>query len=182
MANIYPKDVRFLLADAVRQEQGGKLTVLGLYSGDSVLLNDPLPKVFPEGKQGFALHGLTILVTICDGQGHFDCSIHLFGPDRKELGKGANRLEVNKEKDASANLIFPMEPFLINGFGIYRFALQLNKHEYEFKFSVRHADLSATFPKVKKSKKPALQIGTSMPSKGLARPKKSKTTPGKRKA
>jgi hypothetical protein len=182
MANIYPKIVKFLLADAVRQEQGGKLTMLGLYSGDSVLLNDPLPKVLPEGKQGLALPGLTIVATICDGQGHFDCSIHLFGPDGKERGKGANRLEVNKQKDASANLIFPMEPFPINGFGIYRIVLQLNKHEYEFKFNVRHADPHATFPKVKRSKKPALPLGTPMPGRGVARPKKSKTTPRKRMA
>jgi len=182
MANVYPKIVKFLLADAVRQEQGGKLAVLGLYSGDSVLLNDPLPKMFPEGMQGFALPGLTIVVTICDGQGRFDCGLHLFGPDGKELGKGVNRVEVNKLKNVSANLIFPIEPFPINGFGIYRIALQLSRHEYEFIFNVRHADPSATFPIVKNSKKSELQKETPKPGKVFARTKKSKTASGKRTA
>lgn len=182
MANVYPKIVKFLLADAVRQEQGGKLTVLGLYSGDSVLLNDPLPKEFPEGKEGFALSGLTIVATICDGYGHYDCGLHLFGSDGKELGKGATRLKVDKQKDASANFIFPIEPFPINGFGTYRIVLQLSKQNYEFKFTVRHADPSVTFPRVKKSKKPASPKVKPTLGKVRAQSEKSKTARGKRTA
>lgn len=181
MANVYPKNIQFLLADAVRQEQGGKLTVLGLYSGDSVLLKDTLPKEVPDGMEGLALSGLTVVALVRDGQGAFDCTLQLFAPGGKALGKGVSKLKVDKQKEASTSLIFPIEPFPIPDFGIYRIVLQLGKHEYEFKFKVVHADPSATFPKLNMGKKAVPSKGKPIPGSASARSETSKATPGKRK-
>lgn len=175
MATIYPKTIQFLLADAVRQEQGGKVTVLGLYSGDSVVLQDVLPKEFPEGMNGLALACLTILAIVRDGQGRFDCNLHLFGPTGTELGKGLNSVILDKQKDAPVNLIFPIQPFPIPDFGNYRIALWINKHEYEFKFKVTHADPGVVLPKVRKGEKPVLSKGKGMQGNST-RPVKPKTT------
>jgi hypothetical protein len=152
MANVYPKDVQFLLADAVRQEAGGKLAVLGLYSG-AVLLKDTLPKELPEGAKGMALPRLEVLVTIFDGYGRFNVDLRLLGPRGTVIGKGATEIFVDKKKDAAANVIFPIEPFPIPGFGTYRITMQLNRHRYEFKFGVGHTDPNARFPVAATSKK-----------------------------
>jgi hypothetical protein len=181
MANVYPKNINFLLADAVRREEGGKLTLLGFYSGDTVLLKDTLPQVIPEGMEGLALPGLTIVATVRDGHGSFNCGIHLIGPNGKALGKVVDGMKLVKGKDTSANLLVPIQPFPIPEFGIYRVLLQLNKHEFEFKFRVAHSDPKATFPKVMKGKKLESLIGRSIPSKELAPFRDSKLTPGKRK-
>lgn len=175
MANVYPRNVQFLLADAVRQEEGGKLTVLGLYSGDAVLLKDSLPNSIPEGMEGLALPGLTIVAIVRDGQGSFSYGVHLYGPDGKALGKGVDGMKLDKKKDAPASLLIPVQPFPIPDFGTYRVLLQLNRHEYEFKFRVSHIDPNAAFPEINKSKNETPSNGRRTPGKGSAQSEKSKT-------
>lgn len=181
MANVYPKDLQFLLADAVRQEDGGKLTVLGLYTGEAVLLKEPLPKTLPEGMKGLALPGLTILATARDGHGSFNFSFKLYGPDGKSLGKGIVGAKLEKQKFAPANLLIPVQPFPISGFGTYRAVFKLSKqHEYEFKFRVGHVDPKAVFPSANTTKGRTNAKPTA--SKEAAQPKKVAATRHKGKA
>lgn len=181
MANVYPKNIHFLLADAVRQEEGGKLTVLGLYSGDAVLLKDPLPQVIPEGMEGLALPGLTIVALVRDGHGSFSYDVRLFRPDGIALGKGADGMRLDKAKETPASLLVPIQPFPIPGFGTYRVVLLLNKHEYEYKFRVAHVDPKAVFPKLMKNTKSAPLNERPTPRKSPASSKGSMGTPSKRK-
>lgn len=153
MANVYPKDIQFLLADHVRQEEGGKLSLLGFYSGDAVLLKGPLPEEIPEGMEGIAIPGLTIVAVVRDGQGIFNSAIRLYGPNGKELGEGVKGQKLDKRKDGTANLLVPIQPFPISGFGMYRVLLELGTHEYEYQFRVGHLDPSVVFPTVAKGKK-----------------------------
>lgn len=152
MANVYPKNIQFLLADHVRQEEGGKLSLLGFYSGDAVLLKGPLPEEIPEGMEGIALPGLTIVAVVRDGHGSFNSAIHLYGPNGKELGEGVKGHALDKAKDGTANLLVPIQPFPIPEFGMYRVLLELGKHEYEYRFRVGHLDPSVVFPSVTKGK------------------------------
>lgn len=153
MANVYPKNIQFLLADHVRQEEGGKLSLLGFYSGDAVLLKGLLPEEIPEGMEGIALPGLTIVAVVRDGQGVFNSAIHLYGPNGKELGEGVKGQKLDKRKDGTASLLVPIQPFPIPGFGIYRVLLELGTREYEYQFRVGHLDPLAVFPSAKKGKK-----------------------------
>lgn len=174
MANVYPKKLQFLLADAVRQEDGGKLTVLGLYTGEDVLLKEPLPKTLPEGIKGLALPGLTILATARDGHGSFNFSCELYGPDGKSLGKDIVGVKLEKQKVAPASLLVPVQPFPIPRFGTYRAVFKLSQHEYEFKFRVGHVDPKAVFPSVKTTKGQTNAKPTA--SKKTAKPKKVAAT------
>lgn len=146
MANVHPKDIQFLLADAVRQESGGKLTLLGFYSGHTVILQDPIPKDIPDHVHGIALPGLTIVATIFDGHGMFDGQFCLFSPSGIPLGKGETA-PIEKQKNVPSNLIFPIHPFPVPEFGTYRIVLKLNRHEHEFAFKVAHVDPKACLPK-----------------------------------
>lgn len=153
MANVYPKDIQFLLADHVRQEEGGKLSLLGFYSGDAVLLKGPLPEEIPDGLEGIALPGLTIVAVVRDGHGVFNSVIHLYGPNGKELGEGLRGQKLDKGKEGTANLLVSIQPFPIPGFGIYRVLLELGTHKYEYRFRVGHLDPLTVFPGAKKGKK-----------------------------
>lgn len=154
MANVYPTHVQFLIADGVRQEQGSKLTVLGFYAGNSILLNEPLPSVIPDGFKGIAIPSVTMIVNILDGQGLFKCSVEVFRPSGKVIGKGLE-LQVEKKKDAAATLLVPMQPFPVSEFGIYRTVLKLNTRKYEFKFKVGHTNPRAQLPVEPIGKAPA---------------------------
>lgn len=172
MARLFPKNVQFILADAVRQEVGGKLTMLGLYSGDVVLLNETLPPALPEGAAGMALAGLTFLVRVLDGQGQFKYRVDLYGPKGEMLGQRMTEQILEMQPGTTASLIVPVQPFPIPEFGIYRIVLTLNGRPYEFKFRVGHVDPTAIFPHkpAEKTAKPA--PSRRAPKKAPAKPKK----------
>jgi len=148
MAKVYPKLLRFLLADAVREESGGKLTILGLYSGDQLVLQGPLPKAVPKGFKGMALPGLTVLVMISDGHGEFECRFQIFDPNDALLGDGKALILVNKQKDVASNLLFPITPFPITAFGRYRVLCKLDGRSYEYAFQIRHQNAKARLPRL----------------------------------
>ena len=146
MAKVYPKSLRFLLADAIRQEAGGKLTLLGLYAGDEVVLQGELPDVVPDGMKGVAIQGLTVLIMIPDGHGEFQCRFQLFDPTGDLLIDGRAAVTVNKQKGIASNLLFPISPFPVPQFGRYRVLCDLDKRSFEYSFVIRHQDPNATLP------------------------------------
>ena len=158
MANKLPTKIQFLLADAVRQEALGKLSLLGLYSGDVILLTGPLPKTLPEGQQALAIPSLAILATIMDGHGTFPTTGRLIDPNNKTFAAGPVQ-PVTKTNSGPFNYILPMVPFPVTAFGTYRFELTIKGKKYTYRFVVRHID-----PKVK------------LPTKAAA-PSTSKTKP-----
>ncbi len=145
MPKVLPKQLRFLLADSVREELGGKLTVIGLYTGGEVILQGVMPVDVPEGYGGMALPGLTILAVFEDGEGEFQLQFQVYDPSNRPLGKSAPT-PVVKAKNATQNLIFPLAPFPVPRLGRYRFELRLDSRKYEYSFTVRHTDPNARAP------------------------------------
>jgi hypothetical protein len=145
MLTVLPRQIHFLLADSVREELGGKLTVIGLYTGGEVILQGAMPADVPKGYERMALPGLTILAVCEDGEGQFQLEFELYDPSDRPLGKSAPT-QVVKAKNAPQNLIFPLVPFLVPRFGRYRFELRLNNRKYEYSFTVRHSDPHASAP------------------------------------
>ncbi len=145
MVTLLPKQLRFLLADAVREETGGKLTLLGLYTGDEVVLQGTLPVDTPKGMKGIALQGLTILVLIVDGYGEFNVQIQVYDPTGAPIGESSKDTLV-KVKDVPQNMLLPITPFPVRAFGRHRLEIQLNNRKYEYLFTVRHQDPNARLP------------------------------------
>ncbi len=145
MAKKLPAQLRFLLADAVREEAGGKVSILGFYSGDEVVLQGELPTKLEEGAQAVALPALTILVLFVDGYGNFQLRLQVFDPTGKPFGL-SKPMQINKVKGAPYNIILPIMPFPIRVFGRYRFELRIDKRKYEYSFTVRHQDPNVRLP------------------------------------
>lgn len=160
MAKALPKQLRFLLADSVREELGGKLTVIGLYTGGEVILQNAMPAEVPEGFQGIALPGLTILAVFEDGQGEFEVQFQIYDPTNRPLGKSAPTTVV-KAKNTTQNLIFPIMPFPVTGLGRYRFELRLDNRKYGYSFTVRHADPNARLPSLQVPSKTKTKVSRS---------------------
>ena len=145
-----PKNVQFLLADFVREEVGGKLTVMGLYSSAEVLLQGEIPKAFPEGVKGLAIPSLTIVAVVVDGLGKFNARINLFDPYGMPLGieaKGPGMV-IDKVAAGAANILIPISPFPIPAFGEYRLELELDTKKYFYSFKIRHSNPAVRFPQV----------------------------------
>lgn len=145
MPKVLPKQLRFLLADSIREELGGKLTVIGLYTGGEVILQGAMPEDVPDGFEGIALPGLSILAVFEDGEGEFQVQFQVYDPSKRPLGKSAPTTVV-KAKNATQNLIFPIMPFPVPRLGRYRFELRLDNRKYEYSFTVRHVDPNARLP------------------------------------
>jgi len=146
MVTRLPKEVRFLLAESVREEVGGKLSLAGLYSGDEVVMQGVLPSQLPPGVGGVALqHGLTVLALMKGGSGEFDLNMKILAPDGSQLAISEN-IKVNLQPDRTGNLIVPAIPFPVHSFGTYRVQLFFGKKMYEYKFLIRHQDRTAQLP------------------------------------
>ena len=150
MAAIYPK-VTFLVADLIRLETGGKVTIAGLYSGDLLRIEDDLPKELPEGMAALALSGLSILMILKGGEGHFPVSLIIERPSGKTLGLGGAVTELTLEKGRAHNFVVPVIPFPIFEFGEHVLKLKLGKKTYRYTFLIQHRDPTVQLPKSSES-------------------------------
>ncbi len=110
MVTVLPKQARFLLAEAIRDEAAGKVSLLGLYSTDEVVVQGPLPAVVPEGMHGVALQSLAILVIFVDGYGEFHVKFEFYDPDGKRFRPDLEA-PITKVKGAGHNLALALVRF-----------------------------------------------------------------------
>jgi hypothetical protein len=146
-----PSAPRFLLADNITEQSGGKLLIIGLYSGDVVVLHGPLPAKVPAQFHGIALPGLYVLVTFVDGVGQFDASVRIYDPNGIALGP-ASILKAKLEKGKSQNFVVPLVPFPVTAFGKYRIELQIDTKKFGYEFAVQHEDPNAALPSIQSKK------------------------------
>ena len=83
MPNVPPSDasVQFLICESVREETGGKATLLGYMGGGTILV--PRGTIFPVGIQ------LGMVFVLVDGEGKFRASLEAIGPNGVKLGETA---------------------------------------------------------------------------------------------
>ena len=103
MKKILPKQLRFFLADGVREEIGAKISLIGLYTGDEVIVQSELPVQVPGKIRGLALPGLYILIILVNGQGKFKGEFVIYDPNGKPMRRAIEI--VNKVKDKTFNVI-----------------------------------------------------------------------------
>jgi hypothetical protein len=80
-----PSRVKFLLCDDARAESSGKLTLVGLYPDDKILVQqNPAVPIQPPGVVAL-LNQLAIVCILFDGDGVFPASATITGPSGLKL-------------------------------------------------------------------------------------------------
>lgn len=131
------------MAEEIRPEASGKLTILGLYPDDNLILSprEALPEgVPPETPRG--MEKLVFLINISDASNKLlkfkvritDPSGELYKP---EIQVGEGKIE----KGSSRSFIIEVKPFIIILVGIYIFNFYVNKEIFSFPFEIREKQI-----------------------------------------
>lgn len=119
---------QFIVAEFVRNELGGKVTIIGAYAGGHILLSPSttFPANFP-----LAFYGV-----FEDGVGEFDVKLQILSPDDEVQVDGIIGKAI-KKPDQALTLAFSIAPFRPNSFGEYRFKIMLDDKAFFEKFYVK---------------------------------------------
>lgn len=133
---------RWFLADDARSEVGGKVTLLGMYPDDSMVIEMPPEAESPTSEKPIAIEGLTILCVLSGFEGSAEFELRL-GPREN----GAKQVAVLESSGPGAHLslISKFRPVLIHSFGQKEFSISspsLGFHE-SFVFSIIRRDATA---------------------------------------
>lgn len=134
-AKAYPTDANtlLLLCDDIRQELGGKLTLMGYMPGASF-------KLGPVTEPGIEmLQSLALLVVFQDGAGDFQLGASLTDP------QGVNRIPttqtqlIHKNDDGTMNVNLTLRPFPVQ-LGTYRLTVSLDDRKYTRSFVMERGE------------------------------------------
>lgn len=135
--------IKFLIAEDIRPEAGGKLTILGLFPDDNIVLaKEDYPEgVPPETPRG--IEKIAILISVSDAPNRklkfkgkiTDPSGALYKPEM-QLGEG------RVEKGTSRSFLVQIKPFIVEIEGVYIFDFYVNKEMYSFPFNIREQSIS----------------------------------------
>jgi hypothetical protein len=126
--------IQFLLCESVRQEQGGKLTLLGFFPG-SVIVVPPTTETitFP----------LAFLFITNDGDGLFSVRVTLIRPSGAVEFADQPIPDVTKEPGKPMTALVQFLPFHTSEFGGFKILLKLNDALYERIFTIQKEPLPA---------------------------------------
>jgi hypothetical protein len=121
--------VLFLLSEGVRQEMGGKLTILGFYPDAQILI----PK---EMKQLVIPLALTFIVT--DGEGTFTTAVSLTTPSGKVVFSPPEEhfSDTVKNPGQPLSILVAAQPFITDETGKFDVTLRLGDASYRRSFRV----------------------------------------------
>ena len=108
MANTYPEKIDlFLVAESLRQERGGKITILGAFSGGRVLLSKggTFPVALP----------IAFLIAFNVGKGHFKTRIRITDPNGEPVVEDLPTGDIDKAPEQTMQL-------MVN-FGVFEFSM-----------------------------------------------------------
>ena len=132
--------VKFLIAEEVRPEAEGKLTVIGLYSGDTIILiKKDLPPDLPEKVEIIpAIERLAILATVGDTpKGVHKFKGRIVDPSGAEHKPVMNLGEAAIEKGTFHNVLVEIKPFVTKIEGVYHFEFFVDDDMFDFPFEIR---------------------------------------------
>jgi hypothetical protein len=142
MNNIYPKKdmVRFILAEEVRPELLGKLSLQGFMPGEQFRVAGQPPPNLPPGI-AFLVPSLAFVFVIAGGQGKFVGHFRVIAPDKKTIVMDAAAEKPIETRTGKVS-IFAMgaKPFFGPAFGTYSIRLDLDDTKYVFPMSVEKGD------------------------------------------
>ncbi|MET0104727.1 MAG: hypothetical protein ABW072_06205 [Sedimenticola sp.] len=130
----YPEEVIILLADSVRPEIGGTTTLVGIYTGDNIVIEKDAVKNISESAP-LLLPRITFWALFRCGEGEFSISFELSAPSGKQLGSG--KIEnITQAPGQTINFTMPISPFPVPELGNYCLKLKLDNEEHKFNFDV----------------------------------------------
>lgn len=131
-------NIFFLIADEIRQEVGGKQTVLGLYADKTILLDriinkpEDIPPDMPEG-----IDRLAFLINVSEAsEGTHTSYAQIIDPSGKLHGTDIPLGEFMIEKGMSRTLVIEAKPFIFSGKGTYSFNFYLDGEPHYFPFKI----------------------------------------------
>lgn len=130
--------IKFLMAEEMRPEASGKLTILGLFPDDNLIItNTAYPvDVSPETPRG--IEKLVFLVNVSDApKGKLKFKARITDPSGGEYKPEMQLGEGHVEKGASRSFIVELKPFIVDLIGVYVFNFYVNKEIHSFPFEIR---------------------------------------------
>lgn len=140
MKKILPTDsnIKFLIADDIREEVGGKFSILGYYPSNilqlSVPSTPPLPTTATVG--ALVIPSLTILWSFTDGAGEYSAKISIKDPAGQDLINAAPQ-NIIKNDTGEMNMIMKISPFIVNAKGSFECTAELDKVKYTRHFIIQ---------------------------------------------
>ena len=129
--------VSFLISEEIRLELNNKITVVGLYAGDVVvIIKVERPEGMPEDTPS-GLDRLTILATITEAdEGELDLKGRIINSSG-EVGEEIPLGKATVRAGLSNAVVIEMKPFIVKVPGIFKFELFVNNENYLFPFEIR---------------------------------------------
>jgi hypothetical protein len=131
----YPEHSIFLLCDDIRNEEGKKLSLLGVYAGGDIQVAIT-PTLNPVSEAPPMLASLAIFVSFLDGLGKCQYRLQLEDPDGKHLIPDGPAQSAEKLHEGSMNVIAKWVPFPIK-IGKYTFTVFLDERPYRWIFEIK---------------------------------------------
>lgn len=126
---VYPKNDFFLLCEDIREEKGGKYSLIGVFVGGDIQLT---PGVI--GSAGVAMPSLSIFARFSGGVGEFRQRLRVIPPVGDPISVDGTPVELKEGVVHMANL--QMRPFSLPALGTYRLELYFDDEKFEFPFDV----------------------------------------------
>jgi hypothetical protein len=121
------REVTFVVCETVREEKGGKLSLLGLYPGNRLNVpQDTIEATLP----------LALVFFVDGGSGLFKSSASLISPTGKAVVDKSDLPDHDKKEDAANVVLMQLIPFKTTDFGTFKVLLQLDDRTYERTFSI----------------------------------------------
>lgn len=118
---------QFLICEAVRQEQGGKLSLLGLFPDGKIL-------VPPETKK--VTLPLVCVFIFQDGVGSFSSKVSVIAPSGAFMVNDEPFDDVEKRPDGPFIALVHIMPFQTEEFGTFTVRLRLDENSYKRTFTI----------------------------------------------
>lgn len=126
------KKTLFLMCEGIREEPGNKLTLLGVYTAQKLLV--------PTTTETVLLPSLAFLFVFRDGFGTFQVRVSLRTPSGVALIDEQPMKDAVKLEAQALSLIVQVVPFQTNEFGDFEVIVTLNSRSYERSFAVVKSD------------------------------------------
>lgn len=142
MTNKVPskRGVRFILAEDVRQEDGGKFSLLGVFPGEKIFVGGtPVPGMPPN--VAFVLASLAFVFIVTEGDGRFDGRFIVTAPDGKTAVSNTTFSDIEIHGQIGT-LGSAAKPFIGPSFGTYTVQLEIGSAKFKFRFDVLKAPVS----------------------------------------
>lgn len=122
--------VKFILCENAREDKGGKVSLLGVFPDDQILL--PADARFP------AAFPLALVFFLVDGTGSFPAEFEVQGPRNQPTFQG-KLPDVQKPPNNAATVVATFSPFIATQFGKYLATLILSGQRYVRSFDLAPA-------------------------------------------